>query len=93
MIIGRRGFIAGIGALIAAPAIVRASSLMPVRAPKHIYELRTLLPSGTWRMYNKGVPYGVSPATAALRDMVTLQDWARLQLCAPSPLDLYPELA
>jgi Protein of unknown function (DUF1565) len=27
----RRGFLAGLGALIAAPAIVRASSLMPVR--------------------------------------------------------------
>ena len=28
----RRGFLAGLGALIAAPAIVRASSLMPVSA-------------------------------------------------------------
>jgi hypothetical protein len=32
MIIQRRNFIAGLGALIAAPAIVRAASLMPVRA-------------------------------------------------------------
>lgn len=33
----RRGFIAGLGALvIAAPAIVRASSLMPVRAWREI---------------------------------------------------------
>jgi len=30
--IGRRGFIGGIAALIAAPAIVRASSIMPVRS-------------------------------------------------------------
>lgn len=30
--IGRRGFISGIAALIAAPAIVRAASLMPVRS-------------------------------------------------------------
>lgn len=30
--IGRRGFLTGLGALIAAPAIVRASSLMPVKA-------------------------------------------------------------
>lgn len=29
--IGRRGFIAGLASLIAAPAIVQASSLMPVR--------------------------------------------------------------
>lgn len=32
MMITRRGLIGSIGALIAAPAIVRASSLMPVRA-------------------------------------------------------------
>ncbi len=31
MTIGRRGFIAGLGALFAAPAIVQVSSLMPVR--------------------------------------------------------------
>lgn len=30
--IARRSFIRGIGALLAAPAIVRAASLMPVRA-------------------------------------------------------------
>lgn len=29
--IRRRGFIAGLGALLAAPAVVRAGSLMPVR--------------------------------------------------------------
>jgi hypothetical protein len=32
----RRGFIAGVGILIAAPAVVKASSLMPVRSPKII---------------------------------------------------------
>jgi hypothetical protein len=31
-LIGRRGFIAGLACLVAAPAIVRAGSLMPVRA-------------------------------------------------------------
>lgn len=31
--ISRRGLLTGLGALIAAPAIVRATSLMPVRAP------------------------------------------------------------
>ena len=31
MQLSRRGFIGGLGALIAAPAIVRAASLMPVR--------------------------------------------------------------
>lgn len=34
MILTRRGFLAGIGAVLAAPAIVRAESLMPVRAPR-----------------------------------------------------------
>lgn len=32
MIIHRRGMLTGLGALICAPAIVRASSLMPVKA-------------------------------------------------------------
>jgi hypothetical protein len=32
MILARRGFLFGLGAMLAAPAIVRASSLMPVRA-------------------------------------------------------------
>jgi hypothetical protein len=30
----RRGFLIGLGAVIAAPAIVRATSLMPVKAPR-----------------------------------------------------------
>ena len=30
----RRGFLLGLGALIAAPAIVRIENIMPVRAPK-----------------------------------------------------------
>jgi hypothetical protein len=44
MLISRRGLIAGIGSLLAAPAIVRASSLMPVKA-------FTPLPTGAfyWR--------------------------------------------
>ncbi len=32
MILSRRGLIAGVGALLASPAIVRASSIMPVKA-------------------------------------------------------------
>lgn len=32
LIMPRRGFLAGLGAILAAPAIVRASSLMPVKA-------------------------------------------------------------
>jgi hypothetical protein len=33
MTLSRRGLLTGLGALIAAPAIVRAGSLMPVRRP------------------------------------------------------------
>lgn len=32
MLLSRRGLLSGFGALLAAPAIVRASSLMPVKA-------------------------------------------------------------
>lgn len=32
MLIGRRGFLAGLGSLLAAPAIVHAGNLMPVRS-------------------------------------------------------------
>jgi hypothetical protein len=34
VVLGRRGFLLGLGAAIAAPAIVRAASLMPVRVPR-----------------------------------------------------------
>lgn len=34
--IGRRGFLVGLGALFAAPAIVRVTSIMPVRSPRFI---------------------------------------------------------
>lgn len=35
----RRGFLLGLGALVASPAIVRASSLMPIKAQKTPIEL------------------------------------------------------
>lgn len=58
----RRGFLGGLIGIIAAPAIVRAASLMPVRAPKlidagHEFVFRTSIPAGAWRQYNVGVPY------------------------------------
>lgn len=41
-IITRRGLVGGLGALFAAPAIVRASSIMPIRAIKpHDYLLES----------------------------------------------------
>lgn len=55
----RRGFLRGLGSLIAAPAIVQASSLMPVRGIIMPTELLTV--------------YGASPAMIALPDLRQLQ--------------------
>lgn len=33
MILSRRGFLSGLGAALAAPAIVKVASLMPIKAP------------------------------------------------------------
>jgi hypothetical protein len=46
----RRGFITGLISLVAAPAIVRADSLMPVKAADIT---RASLPSPTWRGFNQ----------------------------------------
>ncbi len=47
MILSRRGLIAGVGALLASPAIVRASSIMPVKAFKRYeYVPQFKLPPG-----------------------------------------------
>lgn len=55
--IGRRGLLRGLGALLAAPAIVRASSLMPVRS----------LPGPTWKTieYTR-IPPPFAPLSAGL---------------------------
>jgi hypothetical protein len=47
--ISRRGLICGIGALLAAPAIVRASSLMPISVPP-VLTFRGTEPEG-WLSY------------------------------------------
>jgi hypothetical protein len=62
----RRGFITGLISLgVAAPAIVRSVSLMPVRGIVLETEMveywdglvrRTGLPQMTWRLLNQGVP-------------------------------------
>jgi hypothetical protein len=52
MLLARRGFLFGLGALLAAPAIVRASSLMPVRAIVRANTFPTLMavmPDGSVR--------------------------------------------
>ena len=57
--IGRRGFLIGMGALIAAPAIVRVTSIMPVKSYRNvpIFEVDDL------------VVYGRSPAMLAIADL------------------------
>jgi hypothetical protein len=45
MDLNRRGFLAGLGSLLAAPAIVHAGNLMPVRA---LSVEAPLIPSGTY---------------------------------------------
>lgn len=48
MVLHRRALITGFASLLAAPAIVRAGALMPVR--------RVIIPpGGLWRLYNQGV--------------------------------------
>ena len=53
----RRGFITGlISFAVTAPAIVKASSLMPVKAIEpelFIFRIRTSLPQATWRRINE----------------------------------------
>jgi hypothetical protein len=68
----RRGFITGLIAFAAAPAIVRASSLMPVKAmlPDLAWldedVIFTSIPNEQWRQINQGAPYGRSPAMDCL---------------------------
>jgi hypothetical protein len=75
--IGRRSFITGLVALVAAPAIVRAGSLMPVR--QMIVPLATVDASG-----QIGGQLIVNGLTGSLRagDVITIEDvgaWNRLQ--------------
>jgi hypothetical protein len=71
LILARRKFLTGALSLLAAPAVVRASSLMPVKAFKfepRLYIIRTSLPPMSWRIFYQCVPirevdvlYGVLP--------------------------------
>lgn len=52
LILPRRRFLTGLATLFAAPAIVRAASLMPVKAAEpegYTVVFRTSLPIGSWR--------------------------------------------
>ena len=66
MILARRSFLTGLVGVLAAPAIVRAESLMKVVAPKLVVPeiddivgyrwVRVSIPQVTWRMYNQSAP-------------------------------------
>lgn len=82
----RRGFLTGLTAIIAAPAIVRASSLMPIKAEQVIvpfrFSVRTAIPSKTWRMLWQGLPipgptvtYGTVMMTEHERARVLSNGW------------------
>ena len=49
LILHRRGFLIGLGALIAAPAIVRITSIMPVRAVPFTLTRHPLYDSDSWQ--------------------------------------------
>lgn len=80
IVANRRSFITGMGALFAAPAIVRVASIMPVKAVRSSMILRTSLPAGTWRVLNMGMAWHFSPAIGALPDaaMLSLMRTGRL---------------
>ena len=56
--IARRTFLTGLVSALAAPAIVRVESIMPVRSPK-LVTVKTIIeiPNEKWRRLNMGVPY------------------------------------
>lgn len=65
MLLERRKFLTGLGALIAAPAVVRAASLMPVRG--------IVMPVGSikspvehWRYYTAGVDFAAGGKMACV---------------------------
>jgi hypothetical protein len=57
MLVSRRGFLS----FLAAPAIVHAGNLMPIKPipidPLHWYVYKDTLLTLNWRIYNMGVPY------------------------------------
>lgn len=83
MIRTRRGFLAGLGALLAAPAIVRASSLMPVKMLAIDYDItdtgfttENLIIRGYERFligwYDPSAVFGTAPyPSSVIRDPAT----------------------
>jgi hypothetical protein len=70
----RRGFLLGLGVAVAAPAIVRATSLMPVRALEREFIFRTSLPAGIWRQIPILVPTLETTTRWATLDVVATRN-------------------
>lgn len=64
--IGRRGFITGLVSLVAAPAIVRAGSLMPVKAMTMADELALI---------NARIHHAMMQANPTIRVLAEFGDW------------------
>lgn len=84
-IIGRRGFIAGLAAALAAPSIVRSVSLMPVRG---IVMDIPMPPTGVlWQIAAMGNFLYSDELSDVLRvQVVPLTEFSRLTTAGPSPL-------
>ncbi len=64
VITSRRSFIAGLVSFVAAPAIVRAANIMPVKSVDDL---------ALWQFGNDLEVYGHSPAMEVLPDLMTIQ--------------------
>lgn len=91
----RRSFLKGLGALIAAPAVVKVASLMPVRgvvieAPTLIlpgsHVIRTGLPLATWRKLYEGVHFPTKGSFNSINREVAEQMVVDWQACSGTPL-------
>jgi|SRR5215813_7481916 len=86
----RRSLLKGLISLVAAPAIVRAESIMPVSAPKLlIQEIVNPLPSGwgTLPVIDKllHMPVNLMGLTAEAQDQVMKGTHPRYRLATPKP--------
>jgi hypothetical protein len=85
MVLSRRSLITGFASLLAAPAIVRASSLMPVKAPisgDEIIEAFWLNPSGAALQYRRELIEALEAmefTRGRVRHVVTIPAWMLAQ--------------
>lgn len=82
----RRGFLFGAPALLAAPAIVRVASIMPVSVPR----LADLMYGNDEFVFRTSIPnpaYGNSPAVAAIESIRQFQEAYQQWLCDLLPYD------